>query len=149
MSTFRIAPAMPVSAYKTYELKAPIATHYRIATCQEVECEQYARGWITRCDTSTDIGVRQAKYIVDKSGRAFREITSANHPNIRAFKFSPGQRCFATHQVSLERNVLYVVRGGDWRGNPRGERRVHTKAEHWVEDFSEHQSKLANEIQKG
>ena len=114
MSAFRIAPAMPVSAYKTYELKAPIATHYRIATCQEVtdpcnavvsgsvelgtakycgeaHCAQYTHGWITRCDISTDIGVRQAKYIVDKSGRAFHETTSIDS-HVRAFKFAPGQR---------------------------------------------------------
>lgn len=146
---FRIAPRMPPSAYKTYALRLPPATHYRKARCEEVDCRANANGWVTHIDVSTDLGQRQAKYVVDKSGRTFLETTSISTPYLREFRFPPGQQCFADHQVPLEREPLYVVQGGDWRGNPRGEQRVHTRAADWVEDFAEHQARIAAEIEKG
>ncbi len=62
------------------------------------------------------------------------------HPS--ALYFAAGQTCFAAadHQVALERNEIYVARAGDWRGNPEpGNIRRHSRAEHWVEEFAEHQ----------
>ena len=49
------------------------------------------------------------------------------------------------HQVAQ----LLVVRGGDWRGNPTGERRVHTRPEDWAEHLHEHTAELADRIEKG
>jgi hypothetical protein len=51
--------------------------------------------------------------------------------------------------VPLERQPLLIVRDGDWRGNPTGRRRLHTKPEHWVEDFKEHQGKINDAIERG
>ncbi len=145
---FRPAPRMGAGAYKTYALRLPKTTHYRKATCQEVECEAYANGWITKVDVSTALGQKQAKYIVDKSGRTFTDVSGQGSP-IREFVFKPGQRCFADHQVSLEREPLYIVRGGDWRGNPRGEVHTHTRATDWVDDFATHQQGIVDNIEKG
>jgi hypothetical protein len=146
---FRFVPKMPPSAYKTYALRLPKETHYRKATCQEVLCEAYMNGWVTHIDVSTNLGQRQAKYIVDKSGRTFTETTSIDTSHLREFRFPQGQQCFADHQVPLEREPLYIVRGGDWRGNPRGEHRVHVRASDWIEDFAEHQAGIIAEIEKG
>lgn len=137
---FRIQPAMPVHAYRTFGISKPLATHWRPATCEEVQCEAFVNGWITRAQTD-----EQAAYIKRHSGRSFIE-TAKN-----VFQFKPGQTCFAAadHKVPLEREGIYVARGGDWRGNPTGERRVHARPADWVEEFAEHQDMLADRVRRG
>jgi hypothetical protein len=90
--------------------------------------------------------VRQANYIGNHSGRAFK----ARLENMMVvFTFPAGQQCFTEHRVPLEREPLYVVRGGDHRGNPREERRVHPRGSLWVEDMQERLGQLTDEIKKG
>lgn len=145
---FRIQPQGPVTAYKTYELRAPLASHWRPATCEEVDCDAYRNGWTTKLDVNTELGRQQAEYIRMHSGRAYADITPLNSPLI-VLLFRPGQRCFRQHQVPLEREPLYVVRGGDWRGNPTGQVRRHANGDDWVEDFGEHQQRIADQIERG
>lgn len=143
----RIQPQMPAQAYKTYQISSPVRTHYRDATCQEVECAAYAHGWMTNIDVAMPLGRDQANYIRLRSGRAF---ISSEVGTLVSFTFAPGQRCFAAHKVSLDRPEFYVVRDGDWRGNPRRtEPRIHSGAAAWVDDFATHQQALADEVQKG
>lgn len=143
---FRIAPAMAVGAYKTYELRSPHASHYRRATCKEVECKAYERGWKTVVDVSTTLGEEQASYIGKFSGRRFvLEVTEGLH----TYTFPAGQKCFDVHQVPLERDPILVVRDGDYRGNPTGKSRTHTRVADWLEDFAEHQQGLSDEIERG
>lgn len=147
---FRIEPKMGPASYRTFEVAQPITTHYRQATCAEVRCLAYESGWQSGIDESTDLGQRQAHYIRKQSGRSFTE--SRSEVGITVFVFEPGQRCFAsdTHRVPLERPALYVVREGDWRGNPREiEPRVHARAADWVDEFANHQDRLATEIDRG
>ncbi len=133
-------PSGPVSAYKSYVISAPIQTHFRSGTCEEADCPQLAAGWVTYVDESTDLGERQAFYIRRKSGRVF---TEDRHEDGRTgFIFSAGQECFYDHQIRLEREPVFAVRGGDWRGNPRREFRVHDSPGNWVEDFGVHQETL-------
>lgn len=144
----RITPNLPAQVYKTYQIVQPLATHFRPATCEEAGCGAYERGWRTAVDETTELGQRQAHYIRRLSGRRFVE---ERHPEgMTAFVFEPGQRCFAQHQVPLEREPWYFVRGGDWRGNPlRIPPYQHTRGEHWVEDFAEHQARLNEAIERG
>lgn len=144
---FRLDPKMPAHAYTTYALVRPRATHYRPAGCQEVECAAHRNGWVTRIDTSSPLGARQANYIRLKSGRHFssKEIGAG----MVHFTFPPGQQCFASHRVPLQREPIFLKRGGDWRGNPRGERVTHVNGADWVDDFAGHLSKLASEHRKG
>ena len=141
---FRVTPAAPVTAYKTYALSAPIQTHTRPGTCAEVNCAHWLAGWKTTVDVSTELGQRQAKYIVNKSGRKFCETTGFGDINkqLREFMFPPGQKCFREHRVSLEREPAFIVRGGDWRGNPMREFRQHANGNDWVEDFAEHTDRI-------
>jgi hypothetical protein len=145
---FRLEPRMPAHAYTTYELIRPRSTHYRPATCAEVSCAAYANGWRTTLDVSTPMGARQANYIRLQSGRRFtvREFPPSGAVE---FTFPAGQQCFAAHRLPLEREPLYVVRGGDHRGNPRQERRVHTRGDLWVEDMQGQFDSLKTEISKG
>ena len=134
-------PNLPAGSYKTYSLAAPLATHWRTGTCEEADCENYAYGWVTKVDESTELGRSQAHYIRHDKTRKATEDREAT--GLTAFTFPPGQKCFQRHQVALERPPICAVTGGDWRGNPRGERRVHRNIEDWVDDFATHQDQLS------
>lgn len=143
----RIMPRLPAGAMKTYAISAPTATHWRPATCAEVGCEPYTGGWRTSVDEASELGRRQAHYIRKQSGRSF---TEQREGALTIFTFEPGQACFASsgHKAPLGRPELFSVRGGDWRG-ATGERRVHKRAEDWVDDFATHQQSLADRLARG
>lgn len=144
---FRIQPQMPVGAYKTYTVTSPLSTHSRAGTCEEADCVNHATGWRTAVDESTDLGQQQARYVRSDSGRACTEYR--DETGLTVFEFQPGQQCFTAHRIPLEREPFYVVRGGDWRGNPTGERRQHARADDWVDDFATHQDRLADRLGQG
>jgi hypothetical protein len=56
MGLFRIEPQLPVGATKTYSALAPLATHFRAATCEDVDCGNYLHGWKTVVNESTELG---------------------------------------------------------------------------------------------
>lgn len=144
---FRLPPKLPAAAMKTYTLSAPRSTHTRPGTCAEADCPNLARGWLSAIDETTDLGQKQAAYIRRESGRKFHEWHRAG---LTMFTFESGQECFVEHRVPLEREPLFLVRDGDWRGNPRGTApRIHARPEHWVEDFAEHQQKLSDRFEQG
>jgi hypothetical protein len=146
----RREPKGPVELYKTYEMVRPISTHTREASCQEVMCQAYANGWRTILDLSTDKGVAQARYIREHSGRSFvvEHEPTPEDPRL-IFRFKSGQKCFAEHRVPLEIEPLYRIRGGDYRGNPLGIPTVTRRRDDWLDDFGNHQIKLAEAIKEG
>ena len=165
----RIPPTLPVTGMKTYTAATPLATHWREATCTEHDCEAQRTGWLTIIDErhTRDVGAadtpagsvelleamsdqsqRQAYYIRHLSGRAFVESVDEGTGHT-IFDFGPGQTCFERHVIKTDRPEIYVVRGGDWRGNPRQEGMTHASAADWVEDFSEHQDRIANRVNRG
>lgn len=144
----RLQPNMRSADYKTYSIKAPLSSHFRVGTCEEAGCPNYLNGWKSVIQESNDLGQQQAHYIRKQSGRKFTESRDAF--GLTVFEFEAGQTCFQEHQVRVDRPELYVVRDGDWRGNPRGtQARVHTSPELWLEDFAEHQDQLAKTIERG
>jgi hypothetical protein len=158
----RIEPALPVTAMKTYGIKVPLTERYfRPATCAEADCSYYLHGWESPIDESTEQGQEQAWYIRNRSGRRFTEDRDQK-PGLTVFKFEAGQQCFADkrrgaianmdpgrhHAVRVGRPELFIVRGGDWRGHT-GESRQHANADDWVDDFANHQLRLADQIEKG
>ena len=142
-SVNRIDPAMPVGAYQTYSITSPRDVQMR-AACEQVGCAAWARGWESVIDERTDLGKEQAAYIRTQSGRTFRDMKRGD--GLTVFRFESGQRCFAEHRTRPE---IYLVRDGDWRGNPTGRQRQHSRAADWVEDFGEHQQRIADQQQKG
>lgn len=147
MQPFRIEPVAPAHTYMTYELRSPRQTHARPATCLEVECTAFLRGWVTRVDPSTRLGREQLNYIRLHSGRTYADITPPD-ATIVSLSFPAGQKCFSEHRVTVDREPLYIVRGGDARENT-GLIRRHIRGEEWVEDFAEHQQSIADIVQRG
>lgn len=140
---------MPVSAYKQYSLHSP-ETHWRVGRCEEVVCEAYQNGWITKLDVGTELGQKQYAYITNHSGRRYTERAyNYEGPSIVEFHFEAGQQCFAQHRVPLERDPILVVRDGDFRGNPTGRRHVHSRVDDWVDDFANHQIIIAERFNRG
>jgi hypothetical protein len=149
----RFTPARPVSAMKTYGLAAPQTTHYRRATCKEVDCPNYVNGWRSGFDVTKPEAAEAARIVRLHSGRLFtiEEIKGGPLNTVQKviFTFGPGQECFLPHRVALERDPILYVRHGDWRGNDTGYKRMHANPTDWVDDFGEHQQRLADRLAQG
>jgi len=138
----RMRPVGPIQAYKTYQVSAP-PSHWRQATCAEVGCLDYLNGWQMAVGAS-DAAVLHA---VRTSGRRFTEVSNGI---VITFDFEAGGPCQkpSLHRVQVVPEI-YIVRGGDWRGNPTGMRRQHRNPDEFVEDFGEHQIKIIDELKRG
>jgi len=138
---------LPARAYQTFSIRAPKGAH-REATCEEVECPQYLRGWKMSLDLNSELGQKQAYYIKHKSGRAYTVESQVN--GLVTLLFSGNQECFTAHKVRTDLPEVFSVRGGDGRGNPlRTPTRVHKKAEFWVEEFAQNQDRLNTLKERG
>jgi hypothetical protein len=140
-----IQPARSAAAYKTFEVRQPVDTHFRKATCADVDCPNYLNGWRVRVEGLTPEALHTAK----TCGRKFVELSAAAGETW--LMFEAGQPCFRTteHRVLLDRPQIFIARGGDFRGNPRGDRRVHANADDWVDEFANHQQVLADRLKEG
>jgi len=120
-----------LNQYRTYAVTMPIPTHFRPATCAEVQCRAHVNGWKTIVPTDSP----QAQYIRSASGRKFVETRAAD--GLAEFRFEAGQQCFAAseHRASLERDPNFTVR-------ENGLTRTHTRGELWVEDMSHHLDRI-------
>lgn len=143
----RIPPKMPAQAYQTFGIVAPVSTHWREATCEEVDCPAYINGWSTHVDEATPLGEKQAHYIRREAKRSFTE--SKRPDGLTTFEFKSGQTCFRQHKARVEREELFVRRTGDHRGSPDGFRRVYDRPDQWVDDFATHQDEIARHNQRG
>lgn len=140
---FRIKPKLPARAFKTF------ATSWRNVEvrCNDprAACDAWRHGWRTVLDVSTPDGRKRANYVRLHSGRAFSVSVVGT---IVTLTFPAGQQCFATHRVKEDAAEFYVV-GGDWRGNPNGQRRRVLRGDQWVDDFATHQQRLHDAIERG
>lgn len=141
----RIEPQMPASAYKTYQITAPLKTHFRPGTCAEVNCDKYLNGWKVRTDTLDEQMIHTATH----SGRKFTWLHVSELENWLVFE--AGQPCFqaSMHRVRIDKPELFIVRDGDHRGNPRGTAPQRHTADTWVDSFAEHQATLIRAQQQG
>lgn len=133
---------------QTFTVKKPITTHTRPASCAEVGCRHWQKGWtITVVAGSDQAGlIRHASEgRVDGFRRRYRAVPDG--AGMVLLIFGPEQPCFkaTTHRVSLERPELYLLRGGDWRAST-GLVRRYDRADQWVDDFATHQDQLAHVI---
>lgn len=147
---FRVEPKLPATAMQTYAILAPVATHWRAASCEEAGCGAFLRGWTTTVDEGTELGQRQAHYIRHDRTRGYTE--SRTEVGLTTFIFAPGTRCFRSvdHRLPVGKPEIYVQREGDWRGNPRGTGpRQFQRPADWVDHFAEHQDRLATRLGQG
>jgi len=144
---FRIDPRMPPSAYRSFEVRSPVQTHYRSVPCQQADCAHHRDGWISVLDVATTQGKAWAAAI-RKSGRRFT-VDRAGPDTTVTYRFPAGQQCFASpHKVPVGRPEIFVVRDGDWRGNPTG-RTTQERPEIFVERMAENLDELSTEREKG
>jgi hypothetical protein len=141
----RIEPAAGPEAFKTYGIRAPLSTHWRAASCAEVECEHYLNGWRTIVPADSP----QAEYIRRRSGRKFTEERQPG--GLTEFTFPAGQPCFqaSAHRLRVEREERFLIRDGDHRGNPRGTPVRELRPDDWADDFANHQDKIATQFERG
>ena len=146
MQINRPEPRLPASARKTFSILMPTKSHWRKASCAEVDCPRYLRGWKSQVEVMTE---RQI-HLIKAAKYRYRELSVK--PGETWWLFEAGQTCFqaADHRIRLGKPELFVVRDGDWRGNPRRTPELrHKRPEFWVEQFSEHQAKLARARNEG
>lgn len=134
----RIPPQGRVQDYKTYQIVSPISTHWEPATCAQVDCPEYRNGWRVRIEGLPPEMVHAAR----TTGRKFMELEVAH--NEHWLVFEAGQPCFraSQHRRLLDKQEVFIARDGDFRGNPTGNVRRHTRPEFWVEDMAENLDNL-------
>jgi hypothetical protein len=136
----------PVHTMRTYQIDQPLNTHYRRASCAEVECRNYTRGWVMGYDLTDPQAAAAARWIRDHSGRTFSAKLT---PGKVVLTFPAGQTCFRKHRVPLQREPFYVVRNGDFRGNPKRERVVHKSADTFVDQWENDLDRLNTVRERG
>lgn len=136
----------PAHSMRTFQIDQPLDSHFRRATCAEVECTAAASGWVMGFDLTDPEKAAAARWIRDHSGRTFSAALTSGKV---VLTFPAGQTCFAKHRVPLEREPFYVVRGGDFRGNPRRERVVHRTADTFVDQWDNDLGRLNTIRERG
>lgn len=157
---FRIPPIGPPSAYRTFSVRTPRGPGVeRPASCEEVACERWVQGWITRVP-ATDAMLN----MVRSSKRAWLSMEQIDGQWV--FTFAPGTECFESgrgmdrlpvdnvrvHRILIRPDLpqALIVSEGDWRGNPRGTPpRRHQRPEDWVEDLQENLDGVRDRLEKG
>ena len=156
---YRPPPILPSQAMKTYSVSTPLATHWRLATCEEIDCPNYLNGWAVAI-TPDQLG-QQFDHDIKASGKRFERLTvaeaEARFPGMSfagaafVYVFAPGQPCFyqgtARHQAQVDRPEIFSIRGGDHRATT-SERRI-MRAQDWKEDFIENQERLKRAQERG
>jgi len=138
----------PVTLMRTYGLHQPLATHFRRARCAEVQCDNWRSGWTMGYDLTDPDRRTAARWIRDKSKRAYTYELLDDGRRI-VFTFKAGQDCFERHHLPLERDPIMVVRAGDFRGNPTGYRAVERRPEIFLERWSDDSDKLHTKRERG
>ena len=115
-----------ISTANNFSASRPLTTHWREASCKEVDCPHYLLGWETKVDVSTPLGKQQYEYILHMSGR---KGNGKKDGDIITFKFSPEQKCFREHKLPIEREPILSIQNGY-------DRRI-TKTGEWHDEMNE------------
>lgn len=124
---------------RAYHILRPVSTHWRPATCEEVECPEFLNGWRTRIPWGDEALLATLR----ASGRQGLETTGIGDAE-REFLFNPGQPCFRSslHRLPVDRPALYRIRDG-----VRQPQRVSSQG--WHDDLGEHLDRLRAIQEKG
>lgn len=146
---FRMSPAGRPQDYQTFQIHTPRGPEFmRPATCEEFGCVNWLNGWATALDPHAQPNLVDA---LKSSGRPYREVSES--PTRTVYYFPPGTTCFqaSQHRIPTRPDIpeRFIVRDGDWRGNPTGRTRVHVRPEDWVEEFQETTAAVQARIDQG
>lgn len=120
--------------HRTYQILAPLDSHWRAATCAETDCDAYAYGWRTTLDETTRLGHNQAAYL---RADTRHHTETRDDAGLTVFTYPPGQPCFLAddHRVPLDRpEILRVVTGYGTQLDGA----LDLRPADWVEDFADH-----------
>ena len=127
--------------HQTYRASAPPSTHYRQATCQEVDCSKYLNGWHTvkPANIEPDQWYEFASFMRRNEYRmSVREYQ--DNEGYPAFYYAAGQICFegrsGSHRISLERPSIFTINNGLGYGFSRRE------PAQWVDEMGEQLDKI-------
>lgn len=139
----RVQPKLPVTEMRTHAIFAPTDTHFRPARCEEVGCPAFHNGWVY--DTAGQPA--EITDTVRRSGRRYR-VDRNEDTGTEMWHFEPGQPCFkaSQHRIRLDRPELFIVRPGDWRGNPGGRDAVtqFSGPDAWADSLNTQMEKCTN-----
>lgn len=146
-SPFRVPPKLPTGFYKTYRIASPVSTHYRPATCAEVDCKAFREGWTYK---KSDLERENLLYAVTHAGKRYRETNVDESPDTYLV-FEPGQICFQArmHRISLDRPEFYFAGRGDFRSFSHRRATQFDKPEDWVDSFAHHQDIINRVVEEG
>lgn len=111
--------------------------------CPERHCGHWAHGWVTALDVSTELGQKQARYIIDQSGRHWKAQQDGSKVQ---FFFLPGQQCFTDHRIPLEREPLFTFKHSHL---VTAERATVINGREWLDRFGQNQLNLKETIERG
>lgn len=138
---------MPDRMYKTYQIAAPIDTHTRKATCEEIGCTAYRDGWTY---AKSGLIAEDLYELVTHAGKRYREVKLDDSAEIYLV-FEPDQPCFqaASHRISLERpQFFFAGRGAGTAYSPRQATQF-DNGEQWADSFAHHQDVINRVFEEG
>lgn len=161
-----LPPKLESHRYDTYGIIMPKDTHMRVVPCQEAtptctavvkvhidgtadfcqgaHCGPHTHGWETLVDVSTVLGQKQARYIIDHSGRHW---TAKQEGDSVTFTFPSGQKCFSEHRVPLDRPPIFTIKHEHLIGHHS--RPAAIDGYEWLDRFGNNQLTLKEMIERG
>ena len=116
-----------------YQATWPKDSHWRQATCKEVDCPQYIMGWVTRVIVGSDMD----DYIKEVS--RVRKYKVVREGELNAYYFEAGQQCFkgeaGAHYKKLERGA-WLTKNAPNR-HPMFLEQTAMEADRWMDEFNE------------
>lgn len=146
----RIAPQGPTHAYQTYAIRTGLDTHYRKATCAEIDCPDYLNGWYLKIEGTP----QELLHIATHCGKRYRQGEVLIEGQTQAFKaliFEAGQPCFreSTHVKSLERPEFFYVGRGDYRSFTTRKAKLFDRPDQFVDSMQTELDKIRTRIERG
>ena len=129
--------------HKLYGIHVPPSS-FRKATCQEVHCSAYARGWSTTLLLGDGDFADKSYHDIRRLGFKYKMETQPD--GFTRFTFEAGQQCFkgraGAHRKRIEgSSELFYVKD-------RGEV-IRRTASTWVDDFANHQINISDALERG
>lgn len=117
---YRPEPMLPVTAMQTHQALAPLETHWRKATCEEVDCLAWREGYGIPLKSLDDEDLGLIRQFVQTYKLECVKIEIADGEF--HLWFEAGQRCLRadTHRLRNDDPYIFLTRDGDHRGNPSG-----------------------------
>ena len=116
-----------------YQATFPLESHWRQASCKEVDCPNYVMGWVTR----VQIGSSLNDYI--KQSSKARKYKIVREGELSAYYFEAGQECFkgqaGQHRIKLERGA-WLTRNASSR-TPLFLEQNAMDVNQWIDEFNE------------